>query len=182
MVDDKPTGETTNAYRTYLVDKHRMNYEGLFVVQDLYKLIDEYYEEKGYDKREFKNAEIVRDDGVRFIEIIFEPWKKITDYAKSVVKLRMLMENVKDVEIEKDGVKVNAHHGQLSFVFDVYVDTDYEERWGGKWGNKAIYAFIRLLFDKYFFKRYTQQYFAEALDDYKLLQYQIKSYLNMNKQ
>lgn len=178
MVDDEATGYKENSQRTYLVDKHRFSYEGIFVVPDLYKLIDEYYEEKGYDKRELKNAEVVRDDGVRFIEIVFEPWKKVTDYAKSVIKLKVFMENVKDIEIEKEGVKVHAHHGKLLFLFDVYVDTEYEHRWD----KKTVFSFIRVLFDKYFFKRYTQQYYAEALDDYRMLVYQIKAYLNMHKE
>lgn len=178
MVDDKATGKDIAAQRTFLVDKHRMQYEGIFIIQDLYQLIDEYFEEKGYDKRESKNAEVVRDDGVRFIDLQFEPWKKVTDYAKVAIKVRVIMDNVRDIEIEKDGVKVHAHQGDIKFLFDVYVDTDYEDRWG----SKPIYAVIRVLFDKYFFKRYTQQYYAEAMDDYKMLVYQIKVFLNMNKE
>jgi hypothetical protein len=176
MVDDKATGIEVSAQRYILVDKHRMHYEGIFSVKDLYKLIDEYYEEKGYDKRELVNTEIVKDDGERFIEIIFMPWKKITDYAKSTQKLRVVMENIKAVEIEKDGLKVTANQGKLLFVYDVYIDTDYEE----KWQKKGTHSVIRVLFDKFFFKQYTKQYFAEAIDDYKMLIYQIKTFLNMN--
>ena len=177
MVDDKATGIGEGAQRNFLVDRQRMHYEGIFVVADLYKLIDEYYEEKGYDKREIKNAEIIREDGVRYIEIIFEPWKKITDYAKSTIKLRMIMENVKDIEIEKEGLKIRANQGKILFVFTVYVDTDYE----GKWSQKPTFTFFRILFDKYFFRNYTNQYYAEAMDDFKLLVFQIRSFLNMNK-
>ncbi|MFT4297783.1 MAG: hypothetical protein ACMXX5_01180 [Candidatus Woesearchaeota archaeon] len=178
MVDNKATGTKIPAQRTYLVDKHRFQFEGIFIVQDLYKLIDDYFEEKGYDKCELKNAEIVRDDGVRFIELLFEPWKKITDYARSVIRLRVIMEEIKEIEIEKDKIKTKAHHAKALFTFDVCVDTDYE----GRWEKKPIYKVIRILFDKYFFKRYTQQYYAEALDDYKMLAYQIKTYLNMHKE
>jgi len=178
MVDDVATGKDVSSQRTFLVDKQRMQYEGIFIIHDLYKLVSEYFEEKGYDKREAKNAEIVRDDGLRFIEIQLEPWKKITDYAKAAVKVRMIMENVKDIEIEKEGLKVHAHQGTIKFLFDCYVDTEYENRWG----KKTTHTAIRVLFDKYFFKRYTQQYFAEALDDYKMLIYQIKVFLNMHQE
>lgn len=177
MVDDKPTGLAEPAQRDYLVNRQRMQYEGLFVIGDIYKLISEYFEEKGYDKREVKNAEIVRDDGVRYIEIIFEPWKKITDYAKSAIKVIMIMENVGAVEIEKEGLKINAHQGKILFNFSAYVETDYESRWA----QKTTYNFIRILYDRYFFKRYTEQYRAECMDDFKLLVYQIRAYLNMNK-
>ncbi len=178
IIDNAATGQEVGPQRTYLVDKHRVQYEGLFVIQDLHKLIDEYFEEKGYDKREFKNAEVVKDNGERFIEVIFEPWKKITDYAKVGIRLRMILEEVKDIEVEKEGVKVYAHDGKVLITMDVYVDTDYEDRWGAK----STYQVIRIFFDKYFFKKYTKQYFAEALDDYRMLVYQIKAYLNMYKQ
>jgi hypothetical protein len=177
-VDNKATGEEWKVQRTYLVDKSRMTYEGIFNIGDLYKVIDEYYEEKGYDKIELKNAEVIRDDGVRFLEIIFRPYKKLTDYAKSIIYLRLQMLDVKDIEVDKEGLKVHMHHGKVTFTFDVWLETDYEERWH----KKASYAFIRILFDRYFFKRYSQLYASEALDDYKLLIYHIKTYLNMHKE
>jgi len=40
------------AEREVVIDKMRMSYEGLFKVTDLYKLIDGWLREKGYDKRE----------------------------------------------------------------------------------------------------------------------------------
>jgi len=177
-VDDEETGEKQDTQRDILVDRHRLQYEGLFVVQDFYKLIDEYFEEKGYDKREFKNVEVVRDDGIRYLEIIFRPWKKITDYARVVQELRLIMENVKEVEVEKDGVKTYAHQGKVLCTFNVFLDTDYED----KWGRKPPFWVVRILFDRYFFKSYTKQYYAEALDDYRMLVYQIKAYLNMSKE
>ena len=47
--------EKQMAERETLIDNYRVIYEGLFSVKDLYSLIDEYFEEKGYDRREKKN-------------------------------------------------------------------------------------------------------------------------------
>ena len=174
---EKHYAETVPSQRTYLVDKHRFKFEGLFIIQDLYKLIDEYVEEKGYDKCELKNAEVVRNDGVRFIELLIEPWKKITDYARSRFKMRMIIEDAREVEIKKNGLKVQAHHGKILFTFDVYVETEYEKRWS----SKSSFAVIRVLFDRFFFKEYTKKYSAEVLDDYNMLVYQIKAYLNIHQ-
>jgi hypothetical protein len=177
-VDDKDTGGCkTTAQREILVERQKMHYEGLFNVADLYRTIDEYYEEKGYDKREIKNAEIVRDDGIRYIEIIFAPWKKITDYAKVIIKTRMIMENVKQVEIEKEDLKIKANEGKVLFQFSVFLDTDYED----KWASSPLQTFFRIIFDKFFFKKYTERYQAEAMDDFKMLVWQIRTLLNMNK-
>ena len=177
-VGGKSAGESIGAQRTYLVTKSKFQYEGLFIIQDLYKVVDEYYEEKGYDKREIKNAEIVRDDGVRFLELMFEPWKKITDYAKSVIKLQIIMEDVREVEIERNGLKIRAHHGRVLCVFDAYVETDYESIWE----RSVTRAVIRVLYDRFFLKHYTKQYNAEVLDDYKMLVYHIKTFLNMQQE
>jgi hypothetical protein len=174
MVDDIATGEEITAQRTYLVDKHRMNYEGIFVIQDLYKLIDEYYEEKGYDKREVKNIESVSEDG-KFIEIVVEPWKKLTDYAKSVIKVRMVMTGIKEVEVEKDGLKVRVNQGKIQFVFDAYLETDYENRWE----SKPMFFLIKTLYDKYFYKTYSAKLQGEVTTSMKDLMTRIKSFLNL---
>ena len=62
--------------REVVIDKMRMGYEGLFDVSELYKLIDGWLREKGYDKREKRMAEKVTEGG-KFIEWEIEPWKKI---------------------------------------------------------------------------------------------------------
>lgn len=181
LTDDsggKSAGESIGVQRTYLVTKNRFQYEGLFIIQDLYKVIDEYFEEKGYDKREIKNAEIVRDDGVRFLELIFEPWKKLTDYAKSVIKVQVMMENIREVEIKRNGLKIRAHQGKVLCVIDAYIETDYE----GIWERNTTRAVIRVLYDRFFLKHYTKQYNAEVIDDYKMLVYHIKTLLNMQQE
>ena len=175
--DQGPTGFSIGggAQRTFLVDKYKMQYEGLFDILDLYKLITEYFEEKGYDKRELVNAEMVNDNDEKFIELIIQPWKKLTDYAKSEIRVRIIMEDVKKVEIEKNGIKINAHHGKIFFTFDVYVDSDYE----GRWGMTGNFALIRLLFERFFFSHLLKQANAESINDFKTLVYQIKVFLNL---
>src|SRR3989344_777221 len=102
--------------REPIIENYRIQYEGLFSVGDLYSLIDEYFEEKGYDKREKKNIERVSKEG-KFIEVEMEPWKKITDYAESVLKVRMQLTNITETIIEKDGVKVKMNQGKANILF-----------------------------------------------------------------
>ena len=45
--------------REVLVDKMRLTYEGIFSILEVYKIMDEWFEEKGYDKREVKNIESI---------------------------------------------------------------------------------------------------------------------------
>ncbi len=167
-----------SADQEYIIREERVQYEGLFNVGDLHKHIDEYFEEKGYDKGEDKNAEIVNDSGERYIEVIFRPWKKITDYARVEFDVRLTIEHMKDVEVEKNGIKILIQHGKVHIEFNVTVSTDYEDRWS----DTKKHLFWRIIFDRFFLKDYRKQYHAEGMDDYKMLKYQIQSFLNMFKQ
>jgi hypothetical protein len=162
------------AERDIIVDKMRMTYEGLFSVSELYKMMDEWFEEKNYDKKELKNVENVTPEG-KYVEILIEPWKKVTDYAKNVIRIRMIMTNIKDVEVEKDGVKVRLNQGKIQMVFDAYLETDYENRWE----QKPMFFLIRTLFDKYFYKPFTHGFHAGVKADLNDLVTRIKSFLNL---
>ena len=162
------------AERDFVVDHMRLSYEGIFNVTELYKLIDNWLREKGYDKKEKRMAEKVAKDG-KFIEWEMEPWKKITDYARIVIKLRTIMTDIKEVDIEVDGSKVKMNQGKADFIFDGFLETDYENRWE----SKPLYYFLRTLFDKYIFKPYTSGYYSNVIDDVNDLHTRIKSFLNL---
>ncbi|MDP7323380.1 MAG: hypothetical protein QF632_01310 [Candidatus Woesearchaeota archaeon] len=164
------------AEREVLVDKMRLTYEGLFSIYDMYKMIDEWFEEKGYDKREVKNIESVFPEG-KYIEVVMEPWKKLTDYAKSVIKVRMIFSDIKEVQVEKDGMKVKMNQGRAHFVFDAFLETDYENRWE----SKPMFFLIRTLYDKYFYKGYTSQLKGEVMDAVTELHARIKGFLNLHR-
>ena len=160
--------------REVIVDKLKLTYEGIFSVSELYKLIDEWFRWKGYDKRENKNIEIVKPEG-KFIEIELEPWKKVTDYAKNVIKIRIQMFDIRDVEVEKDNTKLKLNQGKVHFVFDGYLETDYEARWEGK----PIFYFIRTIFDKYLYRPFTAGFERGVKQDLMHLHGQIKAFLSM---
>jgi len=162
--------------REVVVDKLRLTYEGLFSVAELYNMIDEWFRWKGYDKRENKNIEIVKPEG-KYIEIELEPWKKVTDYAKNVIKIKIQMFDIKEVEVEKDKTKLKLNQGRVHFVFDGYLETDYESRWEGK----PIFYFIRTIFDKYFYRPFTAGFERGVKEDVMHLHSQVKAFLNLYK-
>lgn len=157
-----------------IVDHMRLSYEGLFNVSDLFMMIDSFFKEKGYDKREVRNIEIVRTEG-KYIEIELMPWKKINDYVRHIIRLEMKMFNVKEVDVEKDGNKVKLNSGRINFVFDAYLQTD----WENKWDMKPMYFFIRTLFDKFIYKSYTNMSEGILVENVNQLHTYIKSFLNL---
>jgi hypothetical protein len=162
--------------RLILVDKKKMYYEGIFILRELYSVIDNWLDSHGYEKREIRNSETVKKNG-RNVDIIIEPWKKLCDYGKSVIKIKMSFEDIKDAEIERGGNKININQGKVTMIFDAYFETDFEHRWE----NKPGFFFIRILFDKYIFKPFKTNYNAIVMNDFNAFYNEIQATLNLNK-
>ena len=111
-----------------VVDHLKLSYEGLFSVTELYQLIDSWLREKGFDKRETRNQEHVTSEG-KYIELVLQPWKKVTDYAKHEIKIQIHITRLKDVEVKKNGHKMKLNNGRVLITLDGYLVTDYENRW-----------------------------------------------------
>ena len=157
-----------------VIDQLKLTYEGLFDMTGLWRLIDAWFYEKGYDRWEHKNFEQVMATG-KTIEIELLPWKKTTEYFKNTIRIRIKAKDVKDVEIEKKGVKLKLNQGKLMFIFDGYLESDYENKWEGK----AVFFLIRTVFDKYFLRRTTDFYEKWLVNDLYDIHGRIQRFLNV---
>lgn len=162
------------AERRLVVDHVTLAYEGLFDLHELYTLINQWLVDKGFDKREQRNQEHVKAGG-KFIEVELLPWKKITDYARHVIRINIRILNMKDAVVEEDQKRVKLNKGTVKVVMDGYLDTDYEDRWE----SKPFYFFIRTLFDKFIYRTYSTQYEELLVENCLQLHSTIKAFLNM---
>jgi hypothetical protein len=162
------------AERRLVVDHMKLSYEGLFNIHELFTLIDHWFREKGFDKREVRNQEHIRPDG-KYIEVELQPWKKITDYARHVIKVNMVMLRVKEVIVEQGGRRYKMQNGKINMTFDGYLDTDYEDRWE----QKPFYFFLRTLFDKFVYRTYSAEFEDLLVENVTQLIQAIKSFLNL---
>ena len=160
--------------KTLVIDQLKLNYSGLFDLNGLYRIMDQWFYEKGYDRWELKNCELVLPEG-KVIEIELLPWKKTTEYFKNTIRIRMKCSEVKNVEIEKEGVKIKLNKGNIQLIMDGYLETDYE----GWWEERPLLYFIRTLFDKYIFKRHYSQYEKWLINDVYDLHSRIQKFLNL---
>ena len=159
-----------------LIDGKSLSYEGVFNLRELYRLIDKWFKDHGYDKQEVKNWEDVLETEKQIIlEII--PYKKVSDYARLDVRIFMIFSKLTEIDIDKDGIKYKMNKGRAEFYFDAYVVTDYEN----KWETKAIFYFIKNVFDKWIYRAYTSSYDAEVIRDCTEIENEIRSFLNMNR-
>jgi hypothetical protein len=143
-----------------VVDGDKLTYEGVFSVTELYRLIFEW----------LPNG--------RFIEIDITPDKTITDYAKSKLKIRIEMGNIKDVVITtKEGGKQKLNQGKVTIIFTGILETDYENRWE----SKPVYMFIRGIYDKFIYKTLTGGFESTVKRDLEHLKNNIYGYLNLHQ-
>ena len=82
--------------RHVVVDQLRVNYTGLLDFTALYTLINSWSFEMGYDRYERLNQQKNLPDGKEF-NIEVRPWKRISLYMTSHIKVRMFAQ-LKDVE------------------------------------------------------------------------------------
>jgi len=162
------------AERRLVVDHMTLAYDGLFDLHELYTLINQWLKDKGFDLREQRNQEHIKPSG-KYIEVEELPWKKITDYARHVIRLNIRIVNMKDVVVEEDNKRMKLNQGRISIVMDGYLDTDYEDRWE----SKPFYFFIRTIFDKFIYRTYSTQYEELLVENCLQLHAAIKSFLNL---
>ena len=79
--------------------------------------------------------------------------------------------------IEKENIRHKMNKGRAEFYFDAYIVTDYEN----KWETRALFYFIKNIFDKFIYKVYTSSYDGEAIRDCTEIENEIRSFLNMNR-
>ncbi|MBU1976212.1 MAG: hypothetical protein KKG59_07455 [Nanoarchaeota archaeon] len=157
-----------------LVEGKLIEYSGLMDVRGFNKMLDTFFKEKLYDKREQKNYEEVFEDGKQ-ITIEMFPYKKISDNIMFEIRLFMIFQRLKEIEIEKSGRKVKLLRGKVMISMDGYVISDYEN----KWDKTPFWYFLRVIFDKYFYRNYISDARKEFLTECTLLEDEINSFLNM---
>lgn len=159
-----------------VVDQLKLTYEGVMDVTGLFKTIDAWFYEKGYDKYEAENTEQDLPSG-KTIEIVLKPWKKTTDYFENRMKIRMKFSNIKDIEIEKDKEKIRVQTGKVMMIFDAYLRSDYEDKWEGS----VLKQFIRTLYDKFIYKNQFAYFQRWVVNDTFDIHSRIQSFLNTYK-
>jgi len=164
------------AERTLVVDHLKFSYEGLFNAGELYAITSSFFFEKNYDWHEKLNQEMITPSGKQ-IYIILDPWKNISDYYKLSTNIKIIMTDLKEVEVEHEGQMLKLTQGQLKITFDGYVVSDRK----GKWSERPIYWFLSIIMEKYFYRNHLEKFETWIKSDIEDLMYKIKAYLNVYK-
>lgn len=154
----------------------QINYEGIFSVRELFKLIDTFFRKKGYEKAVDNDTEKIHPNG-KTINLKLRPFKEEKGGAKREVVIFLKISELIDLHKEIDGVKVTLNKGKVNVTIDALFFPNVR----GKWEARAEYMFIRTIFDKLLFKSATKDYEGMVKADAIELKNELHSFLNLNK-
>ena len=126
-----------------VINNRELVYKGIFKHKELFNTINKALEEKGYHKQEKKTEELETELGKKtFVEL--RPYKYITNYGKVLIKMKIMLDKVTDTTHNNK----KFQQGDISIVFDAWVLTDYEARWG----MKPFVYFMKGLIHQFIYK------------------------------
>jgi hypothetical protein len=159
-----------------VVDHLQLEYKGVFSVKDLFRFFTRWYKESAYEKGGDYVSEQHTSHG-KCIEYVYWPWKKDSDYVRHFMKIRLLIYDLKKVDVMVDGKKKRLDHGKVLLYLDGFIEMDYEHRWAGT----PILQFIRTLYIKYIYRMYTKHAEKIMVEDCHHLYDLFERFFNMYK-
>lgn len=159
-----------------VVPKETLSVEGIFSIKEVHDIVMDWIFTKGYVPIEAKAQQVVKKDA-KFFEYTFIPFKKLSDYAKSVAKIVVSASDCKDLVVEVAGKKKKMQDGTVIITVEGLLETDYESKWE-KTG--WLYAF-RVIFEKYIISPFISDFEKHTIDDVQHLISQLRGYLNLQK-
>ena len=155
----------------------RTSYSGPFVVEDFYAEVDKWIKEKGYEKEPKKKMEHVTKNGKK-MEWVIEAHRHLDDLHYSVIVLRALLDNVKEVAIKKGRKNKVVNNGDALVNIDGWIQSHIH---GSFYQVKPIYYFIRTLVDKFIYNFWSDKYDGMVASDCHDLFKRIRAFFNLQK-
>jgi len=162
--------------KKFVVYDLRISYNGPVRIEDFYKEVEDWMRQKGLSKELKKKMENLASKGKK-LEWTIECWKDITTYTKEVVRLRSFFNNVREIEVRRNGKRIKTQQADVLIQIDGILETELSQRWE----QTPLYYFIKMLVDKYIWPFYSGRYdgfpAADAHDLHKTLQ----AFFNLQK-
>ncbi len=131
-----------------------VKYEGIFNMEEFYKLFVKYFKDKGYDiihPIAIVNAKELKQNGITIT--IFE--LKLNDYYKISLKTTILYFDVEEIKVKNtiNNEEIKLNQGKISVKFEGFIDFDYDSKFSS---FGPIGEIIRTLTENKFLKDSTK--------------------------
>ncbi len=168
----------THNEKNLVINNRELHYEGRFLLQELFFVINQALTERGYEKREKKTEEKVAEAG-RNILIELRPFKQKTNYVTLMIKIRIFIHDMTEQVESFREAKHKFQHGKIEMLFDAWSLTNYESRWG----MKPFVYFLKGVINKYLYTFPQESGFVgELVGDTAYVYGQMKRWLNSYKE
>ena len=157
-----------------IVDHDKIDYSGPLDVSNLFRLIENFLWERGFDLKKEKDFEQNTNNG-RIVEWQSAPWKIISDYARYIVKIRILGYDLVKTDVMANGKKAKIDSGRVIIVIDGFIEYD----WDARWEQHPVLHFLRAVYDNFIFKAYTERFENMLVHDVNHLHNHIEKFLNL---
>ena len=155
----------------------RMSYNGPFLVEELYKEVDSWIVENGFEKEHKKKMEHLTKTGKK-IEWVTDIHSHLDEYNHGSIILRIQMDNIKHVTIKKDGKKYSINNGDVHVLVEGFI---YGHMYGTFWATRPIYRFFRTLIDRYIYNYWTDRFDGVVNTQGRELFKRIQSFFKLQK-
>lgn len=159
-----------------IVDHDKIDYSGPFSLNDLFRTIENFIWERGFDKRQDKDFEQNTRNG-KSVEWQVSSWKIISDYSRHIMKVRVLGYEILKTDVVNNGKKAKVDSGRVIIIIDGFIEYDVESRWQ----DHPILYFLSQLYDKFIFKAYTERFEQRLVHDINHLHSHIEKFLNLSR-
>tara|TARA_Y100000310_G_C20632958_1_gene789609 strand:- start:303 stop:812 length:510 start_codon:yes stop_codon:yes gene_type:complete len=166
--------EDTEGARVYLFEGLKLKQAGLFDFSELYKGLFKWFEVHDYD---FYEKEYVKTDTARGEDLTLK-WEanKEEDYVKYVIEIDFMVLGMRNVEVEKDGLKLKTNQADVEIQLSAYLILDYGGSMNKKFGNIG-----RNFYEKRLAKDRIDQHEITLYNDSHMFIDEIKAFLSMHK-
>ena len=155
------------------VDHLRLNYEGPFDANSLFKHITAFLKERAWDLKTEKEFENNTTRG-KHIEWQIKCWKRVTDYIRYWPKIRILIYDYNKVDAILENKKVKVGSGRAVIYIDGYLELDESNRWE----QLPFFQFLRSIYNNFVYRVYTERFELQLTHDMNHLHHTIEQFLN----
>lgn len=159
----------------YVIRKDKplfVSQEAIIDVAKLYKHVKSFFDKHEYDFYEKEYIDELKESG-KDSSIKWETEKKVDDYVKFHIEIRIRFYNLRDVE----GKKGLMNKGKVSFRIEAFIEKDYEQNWE----TSFMARFWRGVYDNFVIKGKLEQRKKDLLDESYEVFNEIKSFLNLHR-
>lgn len=152
----------------------KVKYGEIFNFAEYYKFCHDWLEEEGYWIIEDKYVEKLKGDS-KEIDVEWTCKKKITDYFLFEIKVKFKVINMKKIEINYGGGKINTNKGTVETSAAGNLVRDYES----KFESSGFLKFLRGSYEKWVIPSRLEEFEDKLIETCNDFLEQAKSYLDI---